>query len=77
MCSGPLSMPNHPNRSRRGNSAANPTQEQIREARTEAGLTQTQAAALIHCTLRGWQDWEHGKRRMHPAFWELFLAKLR
>ena len=48
-----------------------------RAARTAAGLTQTQAAALIYCTLRGWQDWEAGKRAMHQAFFELFLLKLK
>lgn len=55
---------------------ANPTPEAIRAARKAAGLTQTQAAALIYCTLRGWQDWEAGKRAMHPAFFELFRRKL-
>ena len=52
-----------------------PTPDAIRAARSAAGLTQTQAAALIYCTLRGWQDWEAGKRAMHPAFFELFLLK--
>lgn len=51
------------------------TPEAIKAARAAAGLTQTQAAALIYCTLRGWQDWEGGKRAMHPAFFELFLQK--
>lgn len=54
---------------------ANPTPEAIRAARHAAGLTQTQAAALVYCALRGWQDWEAGKRAMHPAFFELFLLK--
>lgn len=53
----------------------NPAPDAIRAARAAAGLTQTQAAALIYCTLRGWQDWEAGKRAMHPAFFELFLLK--
>lgn len=53
-----------------------PAPEQIRAARTAAGLTQTQAAALIHCQLRTWQDWESGARRMHPAFFELFRRKI-
>lgn len=71
-------MTNHPNRSRRTPSpAANPKPEQVRAAREAAGLTQAQAAALIYCTLRGWQEWEHGKRRMHPAFWELFRQKMK
>ena len=49
-----------------------PTPESIREARTEAGLTQSAAAALITSTLRTWQDWEHGKRTMQPALWRLW-----
>lgn len=52
-----------------------PAPDAIRAARAATGLTQTQAAALIYCTLRGWQDWEAGKRTMHPAFFELFLLK--
>ena len=52
---------------------ASPAPEAIKAARAAAGLTQTQAAALIYCTLRGWQDWEGGKRAMHPACFELFL----
>src|SRR3546814_18715612 len=70
-----LIVSSHPNRSRRVTPAANPTPEQIRSARDAAGLTQTEAARLIHCTLRGWQDWEGGQRRMHPAFFELFTLK--
>lgn len=68
-------MPNHPNRSRNSPSA-NPRPEQIRAAREAAGLSQTEAAKLIHCSLRGWQQWEAGERSMHPAFWELFRHKL-
>jgi putative transcriptional regulator len=49
----------------------------VRAAREAAELTQTEAAALIYCTLRGWQEWECGNRRMHPAFWELFQFKLK
>jgi DNA-binding transcriptional regulator YiaG len=54
---------------------ASQTPEAIKAARAASGLTQTQAAALIYCTLRGWQDWEGGQRAMHPAFFELFLLK--
>lgn len=53
----------------------NPPPADIRLAREAAGLTQTQAAALIHCGLRAWQKWEAGDRKMHPAFWELFQIK--
>ena len=69
-------MANHPNRGRK-DPAANPDPDDIRAARERAGLTQTQAAALIYCTLRGWQDWEAGARRMHPAFWELWRLKVK
>lgn len=54
-----------------------PTPEQIKYARAEAGITQTQAATLIHASLRTWQQWEAGDREMHPAFWELFCLKIR
>lgn len=53
----------------------NPASADIRAARMAAGLTQTQAAKIIHCGLRTWQQWEAGDRQMHPAFWELFITK--
>lgn len=53
----------------------NPTPAEIRAARQEAGLTQTQAAAMVHTTCRVWQQWEAGDRKMHPAFWELWCIK--
>lgn len=56
-------------------SADSPTPEQIKESRMDAGLTQTQAADLIYSKIRSWQHWENGDRKMHPAFWELFLIK--
>lgn len=69
-------MHNHQNRSRQNISpAANPPPEEIRAARLAAGLTQTDAAQLVHTTCRVWQQWEAGDRRMHPAFWELFSLK--
>ena len=52
-----------------------PTPDAIRAAREAAGLTQTRAAELIYSTMRTWQDWEAGKRAMHPGLFELFLLK--
>ena len=49
-----------------------PTPDEIRAARHRAGLSQSQAARLIHSTLRSWQAWEAGERRMHPGLWKLF-----
>lgn len=53
----------------------NPNPNEIKEARQAAGLTQTQAAKLVHVVLSSWQRWEAGERKMHPAYWELFLIK--
>ena len=71
-------MPNHPNRGQRDQRGpnSNPTKEQVRAAREAAGLTQTAAARLIYSTMRAWQEWEAGNRRMHPGLWELYQIKL-
>lgn len=52
-----------------------PTPEQVLQERINADLTQTAAAQVVHAALGTWQQWEKGKRTMHPAFWELFLLK--
>jgi len=52
-----------------------PTPDAIKERRAAAGLTQPQAAGLIHSTRRTWQDWEAGKAAMHPGLWELAQIK--
>lgn len=59
----------------RSDSVMKPTAETIKQARKAAGLTQTTAAALIHSTLRTWQDWEADKADMHAGLWELFKIK--
>ena len=71
-------MPNHPNRSA-GHPARNPPSAEVRAAREAAGLTQAEAAALVHASTRNWQQWEQAEganvRRMHPGLWELFRIK--
>ena len=67
-------MTNHPNRSA-GHPARNPSPGEVRAARDAVGLTQAQAAALVHASARNWQQWEAGDRRMHPGLWELFRIK--
>jgi DNA-binding transcriptional regulator YiaG len=52
-----------------------PTPEQIYEIRQKFGWTQSEAAALVWVTLRGWQWWESGKRKMPIGLWELLLIK--
>lgn len=70
-------MPNHPHRSKRN--ADRPTPAQIRAARNAAGLTQTQAGALCHRSLRAWMqaesETEGSRRNLDPAAWELFLLR--
>ncbi|WP_294261729.1 helix-turn-helix domain-containing protein, partial [Propionivibrio sp.] len=68
-------MTNHPNRSRGGSPSRNPDPAEIKAAREAAGLSATEAATLLHTSYRAWKQWEDGDRRMHPAFWELFLLK--
>lgn len=53
-----------------------PTPVEVRAARTDAGLTQLQAAELIYAPMRTFQDWESGISRMHPGLFELFQLKI-
>ena len=68
--------PTHPNRSKQKPKASrNPSPDDVRAARHAVNLTQKEAAETVHCSLTAWQDWEYGKKRMHPAFFDLFLLK--
>ena len=53
----------------------NPTPEQIKQTRKDAGLTQTQAAELIYKARISWQQYESGARQMDRALFELFMIK--
>lgn len=53
------------------------TPEEVRRARTWAGLTQEAAAAVIGYTRRAWQDWESGARGMRRALLEMFYSRRR
>lgn len=52
-----------------------PTPTEIREARINSGLTQTEAAQKVQASLRGWQQWEAGDRAMPSGLFELFMLK--
>ncbi len=39
------------------------------------GNTQMEAAAMVSVSLRAWQLWEAGDRKMPPAAWELYAIK--
>lgn len=48
--------------------------DQVRAARLRAGLTQEQAAYLVHLSSAvRWSEYERGVRQIDPARWELFL----
>jgi DNA (cytosine-5)-methyltransferase 1 len=58
-----------------------PTPDEIRDARHRAGLSQTQAAALVHAALSSWAKWESvsgdANHRQMPAWtWALFRLQL-
>ena len=53
-----------------------PSADQIKAVRQNAKLSRKEAAAMLHASVRTWEKWEVGERRMHPAFWELFKTKV-
>lgn len=50
--------------------------DELRALRKRAGLTQEQAAALIHAGLRTYHRYESGERQIPSAEWELLNIKL-
>jgi len=38
-------------------------------------MTQQEAADSVHVTLRAWQMWEAGQRKMPAGIWELCVIK--
>ena len=55
--------------------AAFPIAKSHLDLRNFFGLTQSEAASLVHVQLRAWQWWESGQRKMPVGLWELFLIK--
>lgn len=53
-----------------------PPPDEIRFQRQSHGLTQEEAARLIYAARRAWQEWEGGRRAMHPGLWELWRRKV-
>jgi hypothetical protein len=53
-----------------------PSGQQIAQARASAGLTQSEAAALVHLSDgKRWSEYERGTQPIEPARWELFVIK--
>lgn len=61
------------NKRNRGGMGYVPTAQEIIEARGH--LSQSKSASMIYTTQARWSNYETGKSRMHPAYWELFLRK--
>ena len=57
----------------RGGMGYVPFAQEIIEARGH--LSQSKSASMIYTTQARWSNYETGKSRMHPAYWELFLRK--
>ena len=53
--------------------APTPTPDALRAKRSSAGLTQSQAAALLGVSRRSIAGWETGERDMPRPLWTLFL----
>jgi Helix-turn-helix domain len=49
-----------------------PTPEQIRAARERAGWSKEVAASMVLVSLRSWQSYEAGSRRIPLGTWMLF-----
>ena len=52
-----------------------PSPDLIKNTRKLLGYTQKEAAELVHVSLRAWQLWEAGDRKMPPGIWELCVIK--
>jgi len=52
-----------------------PSPEKLRTFSARLELTQQEAADSVHVSLRAWQMWEAGKRKMPAATWELCVIK--
>lgn len=50
----------------------NPTRKEVVDARKRAGMTQPAAADLVGISLRAWQTYEYGERKMPEPTWRLF-----
>ena len=50
--------------------------EKLKELRKQHGLSQTEAAALVHVSQRTWARYESGAKSVPPCVVELFQIKV-
>lgn len=54
-----------------------PTPEQLKALRESHGLTELQAAYIVHVSAGMWQHWEAGNVEMPPKLYDLFCTKIK
>jgi DNA-binding transcriptional regulator YiaG len=54
---------------------ASPSPQIIKTTRVTLGYTQKEMAEMLHVSLRAWQLWEAGDRKIPPGLWELCVIK--
>lgn len=52
-----------------------PTPAELKAVREVMGYTQKETAAMACVSVRAWQLWEAGDRKMPPGLWELCVIK--
>ena len=52
-----------------------PSAEILKANRLFYGLTQREAAQLIHVSTKTWSQYEQDRRKIHEGFYELFIIK--
>ena len=50
--------------------------ETVINTRKSSGLTQGQAADMVHISIQAWQNYEYGKTPIPKATWQLFKVKI-
>jgi hypothetical protein len=66
----------HPNRSKnRDTPGRNPAGDDMRAAREALGWSPAEAARPVFSTGQWWEDCEAGRKRCHPAVWQLWQLK--
>lgn len=54
-----------------------PTPEQLKTLRESHGLTELQAAYIVHVSVGTWKQWEAGDFEMPQKLYELFCTKIK
>jgi ribosome-binding protein aMBF1 (putative translation factor) len=53
-----------------------PSADSVRAARVALAMSQPEFATLLRSSVRSVQEWEGGRRNMHPGVWRLLELEL-